>query len=67
MKTIEGEIYEAFAKAGAILQANAVDPGKVDANEMHGLSTEQFPTRRTHRQRRPRRGQYHISQTNDWR
>jgi hypothetical protein len=29
MKTIEGEIYEAFAKAGAILKANAVDPSKV--------------------------------------
>lgn len=29
MKTIEGDIYEAFAKAGAILQANAGDPGKV--------------------------------------
>ena len=29
MKTIEGDIYEAFAKAGAILQANAADPGKV--------------------------------------
>lgn len=30
MKTIEGEIYCAFAKAGAILQANAGDPTKVD-------------------------------------
>jgi len=29
MKTIEGDIYEAFAKGGAILQANAGDPGKV--------------------------------------
>ena len=29
MKTIEGEIYEAFAKSGAILKANAVDPSKV--------------------------------------
>ena len=29
MKTIESEIYEAFAKAGAILKANAADPGKV--------------------------------------
>jgi hypothetical protein len=29
MKTIESEIYEAFAKAGAILQANASDPIKV--------------------------------------
>ena len=28
MKTIESEIYEAFAKAGAILKANAADPGK---------------------------------------
>jgi hypothetical protein len=48
MKTIEGEIYEAFANAGAILKANAVDPGKVDANEMCSLSAEQFSTRRTH-------------------
>jgi hypothetical protein len=30
MKTIEGDIYEAFAKAGAILRANAGDPGKVE-------------------------------------
>jgi hypothetical protein len=29
MKTIEGEIYEAFAKSGAILKANAADPSKV--------------------------------------
>ena len=29
MKTIEGDIYEAFAKAGVILKANAVDPSKV--------------------------------------
>jgi hypothetical protein len=29
MRTIEGEIYEAFAKAGAILKANASDPTKV--------------------------------------
>ena len=29
MKTIEGDIYEAFAKAGVILRANAVDPSKV--------------------------------------
>ena len=32
MKTIEGEIYEAFAKAGAILKANAGDPTKVTAS-----------------------------------
>jgi len=29
MTTIEGDIYEAFAKAGVILKANAVDPSKV--------------------------------------
>ena len=29
MKTIEADIYEAFAKAGAILRANAQDPVKV--------------------------------------
>jgi hypothetical protein len=29
MKTIEGEIYEAFGKAGAIMKANAGDPSKV--------------------------------------
>jgi len=29
MKTIEKDIYDAFAKAGAILKANASDPGKV--------------------------------------
>lgn len=29
MKTIEGEIYEAFGKAGVILKANAGDPSKV--------------------------------------
>lgn len=29
MKTIEGDIYEAFSKAGVILKANAVDPAKV--------------------------------------
>jgi hypothetical protein len=28
VKTIESDIYEAFAKAGAILKANAADPGK---------------------------------------
>jgi hypothetical protein len=33
MKTIESEIYEAFAKSGAILQANATDPGKVLLNK----------------------------------
>jgi hypothetical protein len=48
MKTIEGEIYEAFAKAGAILKANAIDPGKVEANEVHCLCLEQFPTCGTH-------------------
>ena len=29
LKTIEGDIYEAFANAGAILKANAIDPVKV--------------------------------------
>jgi hypothetical protein len=29
MKTIEADIYDAFAKAGAILKANAIDPVKV--------------------------------------
>lgn len=29
MRTIEADIYEAFAKAGGILQANAGDPVKV--------------------------------------
>ena len=37
MKTIEGEIYEAFAKAGAILKANAVDPSKVPPSLSHEL------------------------------
>ena len=34
MKTIEGDIYEAFAKAGAILQANASDPVKVRISQI---------------------------------
>jgi hypothetical protein len=29
MKTIEGEIYDAFGRAGVILKANAGDPSKV--------------------------------------
>jgi hypothetical protein len=33
MRTIEADIYEAFGKAGAILQANAQDPVKVNLLE----------------------------------
>jgi hypothetical protein len=44
MKTIEGELYEAFAKAGAILKANAADPSKVLPSRLGLILVEQFST-----------------------
>jgi tRNA pseudouridine38-40 synthase len=42
MKTIEGDIYEAFAKAGAILQANATDPIKVKCYNVYANVQSSF-------------------------
>jgi hypothetical protein len=68
MKTIEGDIYEAFAKAGAILQANAGDPGKVQNTQLLTLTfIEQLPESCTHRQGRSCSRERHLSQAYGWR